>query len=1151
MSLPPPLSLPQKGVSLLETPSTNHHPNLSPGPSVGHQGRSHLAPTVERSRSPSSFFPATEQYDEEKALGGETLPTYAGSIRPGTPYIPYANGVVGQIPITHVGSNETAPSTLDKYPEFWNSYNIEADREDREMMKSYAGDLDTLLIFAGLFSATNTAFIMESYKDLKQDPSELTNNLLRNLMRTIHQSAIEEADLLLDAPSLSPRAVRVNSFFFTSLSCSLFAAFGAVIGKQWLNHYEREGEVRDPYRRGIERHRKYVGLTQWRFQAVVEILPTLLQLSLFFFFIGLVDFLWPLNGSVASLVTALAVLTALFFIVTLLIGIFYPNSPFQTRLISLVRDIVPKSLTPESEDQTKQLNDVMMARCVDWLKQRTTVSSTIGVVARAIVLLTEEARRKINLGSGGDMLAYLLRSSVYHGRVYLAIPSEGLQSSLLVLRDLIKSWKREEEIVHPGDINNKSFLDALSRELWNLVLKSTTMDEMSTTTALDVIDQLGRLQQVDSRHTQYLLDSLGVKTSDRFAQLIRLNLLHDAVWAEDHLAVRSHLSVGHMPEVLATTMWSLENKEPDVDHRRTALRLSWLIEDMEHVYPQVENWGFSNYLLRWRNAPVPVDSSTSIGPIELTKLYLRTLICLLTRDEEKWSKELHRDNHLSHLKAISTDEGNAYTKEVHLYCWISFILLSNLAGRSEAEGAPLSEYYSQDWVDIVVRRMRSSGLSWVMVPRSILKKPEDLTHMMKSVYTYLTTAEKHGMIASKNLNVAFDAFRNLGKRMEVERLSQEMNYVWNRDVQILYHRVDEQADDPERQVTDSIVQIQISREQEFAPELTRLVNDLENIKAGQTSVTPADADRVLRLLQHDEIDKNYQSLAIEYLAHVLLSLPQQDVAQIVTRQTSSSTQITHLLLFTMWQIADVDPRLFDKDVRESIVDRSVPSLELRRIWLQYSPKSFHIDFHQAHFVEYLSVWYDVNQKQSEPYLKAIAMLVDVCPDIWLLSLEQEGHVRRVAALINPRPSNLTSSKKEAVRWIALRVFLNMWRRQSEGNDRWGSDAEGVYFNSQCSEAVEAFLTQLNTQIRMDSTVHALDALPKSMTALDFIKAGASYLRALSEKHRIDVKVIEGFELCTDPLVSGASRMENYSTETKWKESIRVWMEMVAGLREAL
>ncbi|KAJ7754011.1 hypothetical protein B0H16DRAFT_754904 [Mycena metata] len=49
----------------------------------------------------------------------------------------------------------------DKKTTFWNAYKTLADEHDKEFQQKYSTDLDTALIFAGLFSAISSAFIIQ------------------------------------------------------------------------------------------------------------------------------------------------------------------------------------------------------------------------------------------------------------------------------------------------------------------------------------------------------------------------------------------------------------------------------------------------------------------------------------------------------------------------------------------------------------------------------------------------------------------------------------------------------------------------------------------------------------------------------------------------------------------------------------------------------------------------------------------------------------------------------------------------------------------------------------------------------------------------------------------------------------------------------
>ncbi|KAG8958416.1 hypothetical protein FRC03_009168 [Tulasnella sp. 419] len=58
--------------------------------------------------------------------------------------------------------------SVEDYTLFWDQYMKESEAYDKEMVNGITGDLDTLLIFANLFSAINTAFIMDTSRSEAQ-----------------------------------------------------------------------------------------------------------------------------------------------------------------------------------------------------------------------------------------------------------------------------------------------------------------------------------------------------------------------------------------------------------------------------------------------------------------------------------------------------------------------------------------------------------------------------------------------------------------------------------------------------------------------------------------------------------------------------------------------------------------------------------------------------------------------------------------------------------------------------------------------------------------------------------------------------------------------------------------------------------------------
>ncbi|KAF8840490.1 hypothetical protein BDN67DRAFT_903360, partial [Paxillus ammoniavirescens] len=124
----------------------------------------------------------------------------------------------------------------DTRSQFWATYNREAGEYDAEFLDKYKSDMDIVLIFAGLFSAVSTSFIVGMEPSLSPNPSDTTNALLMMLVHAIDNSTFsgQVANLGLPpwhGPGLS--IIWIQTLMYASLSTSLLAALGAMLGKQW------------------------------------------------------------------------------------------------------------------------------------------------------------------------------------------------------------------------------------------------------------------------------------------------------------------------------------------------------------------------------------------------------------------------------------------------------------------------------------------------------------------------------------------------------------------------------------------------------------------------------------------------------------------------------------------------------------------------------------------------------------------------------------------------------------------------------------------------------------------------------------------------------------------------------------------------------
>ncbi|EKM57466.1 uncharacterized protein PHACADRAFT_58023, partial [Phanerochaete carnosa HHB-10118-sp] len=71
----------------------------------------------------------------------------------------------------------------------WAGIEDTAATDDEGKMKGYSEDIDTLLVFAGLFSAILTAFVVSTYTMLQPSSADLTNQLLTTNNQILAQNS--------------------------------------------------------------------------------------------------------------------------------------------------------------------------------------------------------------------------------------------------------------------------------------------------------------------------------------------------------------------------------------------------------------------------------------------------------------------------------------------------------------------------------------------------------------------------------------------------------------------------------------------------------------------------------------------------------------------------------------------------------------------------------------------------------------------------------------------------------------------------------------------------------------------------------------------------------------------------------------------------
>ncbi|KAF5366317.1 hypothetical protein D9758_005712 [Tetrapyrgos nigripes] len=199
------------------------------------------------------------------------------------------------------GAYKCAPS---RHGDPWEECMKRVNKFDEEMCKGWRDDIDTLLVFAGLFSSAVTAFTVESYQWLQEDPKDIQVALLLQISRQLSDPTLNTTTASqIDAgfvPSTS--AIRINIFWFLSLILSLTTVLIGILCKQWLREYQRDVVLSQ--QQSLElRQMRFESLERWGVPGILAALPLLLQVSLVFFFAGVLDLLWSYNVIVAIFAT--------------------------------------------------------------------------------------------------------------------------------------------------------------------------------------------------------------------------------------------------------------------------------------------------------------------------------------------------------------------------------------------------------------------------------------------------------------------------------------------------------------------------------------------------------------------------------------------------------------------------------------------------------------------------------------------------------------------------------------------------------------------------------------------------------------------------------------------------------------------------------
>ncbi|KAJ7055748.1 hypothetical protein C8F01DRAFT_445690, partial [Mycena amicta] len=217
----------------------------------------------------------------------------------------------------------------------WAVYIAEAEKYDKALVDSWKSDMEGLVIFAALFSAILTAFIIESYTSLSPNPGDITVQLLIKISAQMEAAANGSTFQDTVFPPFTPPQTSIicNSLWFISLGLSLSCALIATLIQQWARDFLHQTDIHSaPLVRARIFSFLYYGLKSFRMHQVVELLPLLLHISLLLFFAGLVVFFIPVNLVITSIGAAFLFIIGLVYSILTFLPLRYLDSPYRTPL---------------------------------------------------------------------------------------------------------------------------------------------------------------------------------------------------------------------------------------------------------------------------------------------------------------------------------------------------------------------------------------------------------------------------------------------------------------------------------------------------------------------------------------------------------------------------------------------------------------------------------------------------------------------------------------------------------------------------------------------------------------------------------------------------------------------------------------------------
>ncbi|KAK0481062.1 hypothetical protein EDD18DRAFT_1085532, partial [Armillaria luteobubalina] len=154
----------------------------------------------------------------------------------------------------------------------WHAYLNESRDYDINIVSEQRGEVNILLVFAGLFFAVVSNFITTSSDDIRLDYQKMSAMLLFdqiNIQLALANGTSLEGIITSNADPTArftpdPVMIAINGLWLTSLTLSLVAALYAILVDGWYGHYLSPIHGH-PKAQAFTRHFRYKSLVEWNF----------------------------------------------------------------------------------------------------------------------------------------------------------------------------------------------------------------------------------------------------------------------------------------------------------------------------------------------------------------------------------------------------------------------------------------------------------------------------------------------------------------------------------------------------------------------------------------------------------------------------------------------------------------------------------------------------------------------------------------------------------------------------------------------------------------------------------------------------------------------------------------------------------------------